>query len=185
MVAYTPNILSFKRLLKLAIVIIILISLIPENYTLRINTNLNKSTKQSPFVSKLQQNDSGGEEVAGSMFDTQEIVIDPTLTQTPSAQTESPEQMYEETAAATQNDLDDRLMHMMNIEVAGVEEEGTTSVTSGADANTEYVIETRYVAQGLNDYDYRIHDFDSDVKRDVYPDPQTEGMIAWGIFLIA
>ena len=141
-------------------------------------------------MSRLQQGDTNpvtntDSESTGSILDGQDITFDPTLDDDTAetnnaAAVAQTNQAIEEVAS---DDLDDRLMHMIDIEN---ETPTTTTVAPAAVGapTTQYVTQTYYVSEPLNNYNYRVRNFHSDVKRSVYPDPQTNGMINWGVLFI-
>lgn len=81
-------------------------------------------------------------------------------------------------------DYDDRLMHMMSITNEPEEVTTTQETESSSSGQTTYYTETFYVAEPTDDDNYHISNFHSDVKRAVYPDPQTDKMINYGVLFL-
>ena len=155
----------------------------------RLRSHMNE--RASSNLSRLQQGDATsptntGGESTGSILDGQDITFDPTLdedtTDTNSAAAVA--QTNEATEEAASDDLDDRLMHMINIENDPPVTTTTAVAPAAAAPTTQYVTQTYYVSEPLNDYNYHIRNFHSDVKRAVYPDPQTDSMVNWGVLFI-
>jgi hypothetical protein len=145
-------------------------------------------------ISYLQQPapTNGGDD-SGSILDGQSIVIDDTLDQTPdSTVSTSPRQIVENAEENPNADLDDRLAHMLNLgnepnppeiitaPVLADEEPGQVTSTVHYTVTTTTTTPTQ-VNPLLN---YHISEFDSSVKHDVYPSPETESMISWGIAFV-
>lgn len=144
-------------------------------------------------ISYLQQPAPGDEDDdnSGSILDDQVIVIDPSVDAAPqSDSTGSPRAALEEG-----EDLDDRFNHMLDVENAqSTDPDNIVTIpattngepVSAADDDDHITVTmtstttTQQVAQSHNNY--HIEDFDSSVKHAVYPSPETDKMISWGIF---
>ena len=151
-------------------------------------------------ISYLQQdNTQEASENSGSILDGQNIVFDPHAAAYPQNEnSDSPRAALD----ASGNEIDDRYEHMLDVEnnqeeVAPESQQDvvTETVLSNGEPIPEEVIPsppitvtftttdtTTQVAQSENNY--RIHEFDSSVKHAVYPSPETDKMISWGVLFI-
>jgi cobalamin biosynthesis protein CobT len=143
------------------------------------------------FPSFLQVTDDSDEDDDGSIFDNQDVVIedsgddnseDDGVTEASS----SPKEAVDSAEDSQSDDMDERLEHMLEIEdnngavVLDKKPESTKS-TNLVNANNGKTL-VRYVT--VNDYNYHIKEFDSSVKHDVYPSPETDSMVSYGVLFM-
>lgn len=177
--------------------------------TLTVNTLASKTKERltdsvhnmnAPKISYLQQSTPApASEDSGSILDDQNIVIDNSnvkLITSASSSDGSPRKAAEN--AAESDDMNDRLNHFIAIEQEknGGEPEIVTTPTvtpeekaaaqkKKADGVT-YKSTKETAVPNTNGYNYKLKQFDSSVKKDVYPSPETDSMITWGvIFLVS
>jgi len=159
--------------------------------------------EESSIISYLQQENAEVDTIIdddGSILDGQNVIIDDTpLEEDDPTLNVSPRQIVEDAAENPNADIDDRLEHMLNLindpnQIEEPEDIVTTpepaDETSGGDTGnvvaTVHYTTTTNTEVPLDPYlNYHIAEFDSSVKHDVYPSPETETMISWGIGLVA
>lgn len=137
---------------------------------------------------------------SGSILDDQKIVIDDsnvnTSTQSEESST-SPRKTLEANADDEDEEMRERLAHILAVEEEQNNPEPIKIVTTPTEPVREPVqiktvevpgpVEIKTVYKTItidNGYNYKIKDFDSSVKHDVYPTPETDSMISYGVLFI-
>lgn len=196
-----------KKLFSLVLGGLLLLSWATTPYGLQLKDNNklhdNKKNRMVSSRSRLQvtedEANSESSEDSGSIFDGQDVKFEePDNTQQPTT-AESPRKVVEDDSS----DLDDRYAHMLEMEgsLSG-DDIVTTTVDTGdgeekpeekpeesqpelKEVKEEQPKKTSFAKSDNGHNNYHLVAFDSSVKHDVYPSPETDSMISYGVAFVA